>query len=84
MVLPIHFEDRSGTEFERLAFAYIMRDGEWKTIDWYGRLGGDKGKEDCPVMMVERRATWEMDRLRARILSEFGSVFPGLRVHLPL
>jgi uncharacterized protein affecting Mg2+/Co2+ transport len=24
-VQPIHFEDRSGKEFERLAFAYILR-----------------------------------------------------------
>ena len=25
IVQPIHFEDRSGQEFERLAFAYILR-----------------------------------------------------------
>jgi len=24
-VLPIHFEDRGGTEFERLCFAYLLR-----------------------------------------------------------
>jgi hypothetical protein len=40
-VLPIHFEDRSGTEFERLCFAYLLRAFDWKTIDWYGQLGGD-------------------------------------------
>ncbi len=43
-VLPIHFEDRSGTEFKRLNFAYLLRACEWKSIDWYGQLGGDSGK----------------------------------------
>jgi len=32
-VQPIHFEDRSGTEFERLCFAYLLRAFEWKAID---------------------------------------------------
>ncbi len=45
VVIPIHFEDRSGTEFERLCFAYILRTGEWKSIDWYGQLGSDKGRD---------------------------------------
>lgn len=44
-VLPIHFEDRSGAEFERLCFAHILRLREWKSIDWYGQLGGDKGRD---------------------------------------
>jgi hypothetical protein len=44
-VLPIHFEDRSGSEFERLCFAYLLRAFEWKTIDWYGQLGGDSGRD---------------------------------------
>src|SRR3990172_5925955 len=44
-VLPIHFEDRSGTEVERLCFAYLLRAFEWKTIDWYGQLGGDSGRD---------------------------------------
>jgi len=38
-------EDRSGTEFERLSFAYLVRAFEWKTIDWYGQLGGDSGRD---------------------------------------
>ncbi len=42
---PIHFEDRSGTEFERLCFAYILRMEDWDTIDWYGQLGGDNGRD---------------------------------------
>jgi hypothetical protein len=44
-VLPVHFEDRSGTEFERLCFAYLLRAFDWKTIDWYGQLGGDAGRD---------------------------------------
>jgi hypothetical protein len=44
-VLPVHFEDRSGTEFERLCFAYLLRAFEWKTIAWYGQLGGDAGRD---------------------------------------
>ena len=45
VVLPIHFEDRSGIEFERLCFAYILRIKNWKSIDWYGQLGSDKGRD---------------------------------------
>jgi hypothetical protein len=44
-VLPVHFEDRSGPEFERLCFAYLLRAFDWKTIDWYGQLGGDGGRD---------------------------------------
>jgi len=44
-VLPVHFEDRSGIEFERLCFAYLLRAFEWKAIDWYGQLGGDAGRD---------------------------------------
>jgi hypothetical protein len=45
VVLPIHFEDRGCTEFERLCFAYILGLKEWKSIDWYGQLGGDRGRD---------------------------------------
>ena len=45
VVLPIHFEDRSGTEFERLCFAYILRIIDWKQIDWYGQVGSDSGRD---------------------------------------
>jgi hypothetical protein len=44
-VLPVHFEDRSGPEFERLCFAYLLRAFEWKAIAWYGQLGGDAGRD---------------------------------------
>jgi hypothetical protein len=45
IVLPIHFEDRSGSEFERLCFAYICNIKNWVSIDWYGQLGGDRGRD---------------------------------------
>ncbi len=46
VVLPIHFEDRSGAEFERLCFAYVIRTREWDRVDWYGQLGGDRGRNE--------------------------------------
>lgn len=49
-VQPIHFEDRSGQEFERLAFAYLLRIEEWDTIDWYGQLGSDRGRDIWGVL----------------------------------
>jgi len=53
-VQPIHFEDRSGQEFERLAFAYILRVEEWDTIDWYGQLGSDRGRDIWGVLSNRR------------------------------
>jgi hypothetical protein len=50
-VLPIHFEDRSGSEFERLCLAYLIRAFEWKSIDWSGQLGGDRGRDIWAVRM---------------------------------
>lgn len=44
-VLPIHFEDRSGTEFERLCFAYVGRSKSWKTLDWLGQSGSEGGRD---------------------------------------
>jgi hypothetical protein len=44
-VLPIHFEDRSGTEFERLAFAYLTRLKDWDIINWLGQTGSDGGRD---------------------------------------
>ena len=44
-VLPIHFEDRSGNEFERLAFAYFSRQKNWDKIDWRGQTGKDGGRD---------------------------------------
>jgi len=44
-VLPIHFEDRSGGEFERLAFAYVSRLKAWEKIEWLGQTGSDDGRD---------------------------------------
>jgi hypothetical protein len=44
-VLPIHFEDRSGTEFERLVFAYVLNIKDWEDIKWLGQTGDDGGRD---------------------------------------
>lgn len=44
-VMPIHFEDRSGTEFERLVFAFIYQLRIWNKIDWLGQTGKDGGRD---------------------------------------
>src|SRR3546814_1108256 len=43
-VRPIHFEDFSGSEFERLVFAYHLCDG-WTDLAWYGQAGSDQGRD---------------------------------------
>jgi hypothetical protein len=42
---PIHFEDFSGHQFERLCFAYLLRRPEFSHVDWYGQLGKDRGRD---------------------------------------
>lgn len=44
-VQPIHFEDFSGVQFERLVFAYHVRVGKWKSVEWYGQVGSDLGRD---------------------------------------
>jgi hypothetical protein len=44
-VFPIHFEDRSGTEFERLAFAFVNKYKTWDTLEWLGQSGDDDGRD---------------------------------------
>ncbi|WP_136667416.1 hypothetical protein [Flavobacterium sp. H122] len=44
-VSPIHFEDKSGTEFERLVFAYAIREKDWDLIEWLGQTGKDGGRD---------------------------------------
>lgn len=53
VVLPIHFEDRSGTEFERLCFAYVLRTRQWTSIDWYGQLGKDRGRDILGAALID-------------------------------
>lgn len=43
-VHPIHFEDYSGLQFERLVFAYHVRAG-WRDLIWHGQSGGDQGRD---------------------------------------
>ncbi|UGS47699.1 hypothetical protein JMT66_08650 [Kosakonia cowanii] len=43
-VSPVHFEDYSGIQFERLVFAYHLRAG-WHDLIWHGQLGGDQGRD---------------------------------------
>ena len=43
-VRPVHFEDFSGTEFERLTLAYHIRDG-WSELAWHGQTGSDLGRD---------------------------------------
>jgi hypothetical protein len=43
-VSPIHFEDYSGLQFERLVFAYHVRVG-WRNLIWHGQSGGDQGRD---------------------------------------
>lgn len=41
---PVHFEDYSGLQFERLVFAYHLRAG-WRDLVWRGQAGGDQGRD---------------------------------------
>lgn len=43
-VSPIHFEDFSGIQFERLVFAYHLRAG-WRDLIWRGQSGSDQGRD---------------------------------------
>jgi hypothetical protein len=44
-VQPIHFEDYSGAQFERLVFAYCWRSEKWRSLEWYGQAGSDLGRD---------------------------------------
>src|ERR1700739_105874 len=44
-VQPIHFEDFDGSQFERLVFAYHARTEEWTSLEWYGQVGSDLGRD---------------------------------------
>lgn len=45
MVQPIHFEDFDGHQFERLVYAYFLRTDNWLSLDWYGQVGRDSGRD---------------------------------------
>ena len=44
-VYRIRFDDLSGKEFERLVFAFLLRTNDWMSLDWYGQVGGDSGRD---------------------------------------
>ena len=52
-VYRIHFEDRSGTEFERFSFAYLTKIKQWDILDWYGQSGADGGRDIWGVCAAE-------------------------------
>lgn len=45
MVGPIHFEDFDGANLERLVFAYLLRAESWDSVEWYGQVGSDSGRD---------------------------------------
>jgi hypothetical protein len=65
-VMPLHFEDRSGVEFERLCFAYLVHAPgfSWKTIDWYGQLGGDRGRDIWAVRPTDEAECFQCANYR--------------------
>lgn len=53
-VHPIHFDDYSGEQFERLTFAYVLRYKTWdKTPEWLGQVGSDSGRDIWAVCNKE-------------------------------
>lgn len=50
---PIHFEDRSSTEFERLVFSYLLNTNVWESLEWLGETGDDGGRDIWGVMAGE-------------------------------
>jgi hypothetical protein len=44
-VQPLHFEDFDGAQFERLVFAYHARAEKWRSLEWYGQVGSDLGRD---------------------------------------
>ena len=45
LVHSIHFEDFDGVQFERLVFSYHWRSDEWRSLEWYGQVGSDLGRD---------------------------------------
>ncbi|WP_347053504.1 hypothetical protein [Flavobacterium olei] len=58
--LPIHFEDRSGNEFERLVFAYAVREKNWQSIEWLGQTGKDGGRDIWGEITVKHIVTYAL------------------------
>ena len=58
-VQPIHFEDFSGVQFERLVFAYHARTDCWVSLEWFGQQGKDQGRDILGVREVDTRKDGE-------------------------
>jgi len=56
-VKRIHFEDFSGHDFERLVFAYLLRTDHWMSLEWYGEVGSDLGRDIWGVLDDGREGT---------------------------
>lgn len=44
-VKRVHFEDFGGENFERIVFAFHLRTQNWKSLEWYGQVGSDLGRD---------------------------------------
>lgn len=44
-VHPIQFKNLSGHDFERMVFATLLRMRAWRSLNWHGQTGGDKGRD---------------------------------------
>ncbi len=41
----VHFEEYHPRDFERLVFAYLLRTDRWQSLEWYGQVGSDLGRD---------------------------------------
>lgn len=86
-VHPLDFDKLSGREFERLVFAFLWRRCGWHTLDWYGQLGSDEGRDIWGV----REDRWGRDETvaiacanrrrvtAAKVLSDIDKIVAGPR-----
>src|SRR6266852_392370 len=44
-VQRVHFDDFDGKQFERLVYAYHTRTDAWRSLEWYGQIGSDLGRD---------------------------------------
>lgn len=44
-VHPLHFEDLSGHQFERLVFSFLHSTKKWDKLEWLGQVGSDGGRD---------------------------------------
>jgi len=84
-ISPIHFEDFSGQDFERLVFAYFLRTHRWKKLEWNGQRGNDGGRDIVGVLEVDGApdkvvcifcANWQKPTL-AKLKSDFNKSLKG-------